>query len=74
MGQAATLGSGSRITVEPPSTQEEDLEDSDCEILDDEKPLTRENLQSRVAKSLAKKGDSAIKIRPVNSDPRRGKK
>ncbi|GMH39417.1 hypothetical protein BSKO_07315 [Bryopsis sp. KO-2023] len=74
LGQSATLGSGSRITIEPPSTQDDEMDDSASDALDDEKPLTRENLQSRVAKTLARKGDAAIKIRPINSDPKRGKK
>lgn len=74
IGQATVFGPRSRITIEPPSTQDEEFDDSDAEAIDDEKPLTRENLQSRVAKSLAKKGDNLIKIRPINSDTKRGKK
>ncbi|CAD7704774.1 unnamed protein product [Ostreobium quekettii] len=73
LGQATVAGPGSRIAIEPPSTQEDDLDDSDIEVIDDEKPLTRENLQARVAKSIARKGDNLIKIRPINVD-KKGKK
>lgn len=73
-GQAGHLGVGSRYIVEPPCTQDDDPEDSDLDNLDDEKPLNRENLQSRVLKALAKKGDSAIRVRPVQSEQKKGKK
>lgn len=37
-------------------------------LLDDEKPLTREALESRVARTLPRKLETAIRVRPPGSD------
>lgn len=55
----------SRIIIEPPSTTvEEEIEGLEAEVVDDEKPLTRENLETRVQKTLPRKIETAIKVRP----------
>ena len=55
-----------RIVIEPPSTTvEEELEGLEApEAIDDEKPLTRENIEARVNKTLSRKLETAIKVRP----------
>lgn len=54
---ASATGGLSTMRVDPPSTNDEEL-DSDGEVeVDDEKPLNREALETKVAKSIAKRGD-----------------
>mmetsp|Transcript_9222 Transcript_9222/g.19727 ORF Transcript_9222/g.19727 Transcript_9222/m.19727 type:complete len:546 (+) Transcript_9222:205-1842(+) len=66
---APLTSASSRIVIEPPSTTvEEEIEGVEPEVMDDEKPLTRENLESRVLKTLPKKLDTAIKVRPPGTD------
>lgn len=67
VAQPLTANSGTRIIIEPPSTHEEDPDASDQEA-DDEKPLSRENLESRVQKTLGKKLETSIKIKPAGSE------
>ena len=76
--QTAPLPQASnRIVIEPPSTTvEEEVEGLEApEVIDDEKPLTRENIEARVNKTLTRKLETAIKIRPpgdtVKKSPQR---
>ena len=48
--------------------------DVEGEGADDEKPLSREHLESRVNKTLGKKLDTAIKVKHINADNAGGKK
>lgn len=55
--KGAPTGGLSTMRVDPPSTNDEEL-DSDGEVeVDDEKPLNREALETKVQKSIAKRGD-----------------
>eukprot|EP00798_Chlamydomonas_sp_ICE-L_P015696 gene15696-21805_t len=64
----------SRFVIEPPSTTvEEEIEGLEQEPMDDEKPMTRENLETRVQKTLPHKLDTAIKIRPPGDTGGRNK-
>lgn len=56
-----------RIVIEPPSSiQEEEIEGMDFvpEPLDDDRPMTRENLERRVQQTLAYKVETHIKVKP----------
>ncbi|MEW5300173.1 MAG: hypothetical protein WDW36_003122 [Sanguina aurantia] len=66
--------SGHRIIIEPPSTtQEEEYEGIEPEV-DDERPLSREHLESRVMLTLPRKLETCIKIRPIGSEGHQGKR
>lgn len=68
VAQPLTAAAGTRIIIEPPSTHDEDADTNDLQEVDDEKPLSRENLESRVKKTLDKKLETSIKIKPVGQD------
>lgn len=58
-----------RIVIEPPSTtHEEEIEGVELEPMDDERPLSREALTTRVNKTLPRKLETAIKVRPPGAD------
>jgi len=68
LAQPLTLLS-SRVVIEPPSTtQEEEIEGMEPEIMDDDRPLTRDMLEIRVNKTLPYKIDTAIKVRPPGAE------
>ncbi len=59
----------SRIIIEPPSTtQEEEIEGVEQEVMDDDKPLSRDALETRVNKTLPYKLETAIKVRPPGAE------
>jgi hypothetical protein len=58
-----------RIVIEPPSTtHEEEIEGVEPEPMDDDRPLDREVLTMRINKTLHKKLETCIKVRPPGVD------
>eukprot|EP00955_Chlamydomonas_euryale_P076567 362716-Chlamydomonas_euryale.AAC.3 len=59
-----------RVVIEPPSTHnEEEIEGVEPEPLDDDRPLSRGHLTARVNKTLPRKLETAIKVRPPGQEP-----
>ncbi|KAG2488983.1 hypothetical protein HYH03_012424 [Edaphochlamys debaryana] len=66
---------GNRILIEPPSTtQEEEVEGLEPEPVEEDRPLTREHLESKVQRTLPRKLETAIKVRPAGADTGGGKR
>ncbi|PNG99325.1 Coiled-coil domain-containing protein 63, partial [Tetrabaena socialis] len=66
---------GNRIVIEPPSTtQEEEMDGLEPEMVEEDRPLTREALESKVARTLPRKLETAIKVRPAGADATGGKR
>ncbi|GIL88327.1 hypothetical protein Vretimale_15075 [Volvox reticuliferus] len=66
---------GNRIIIEPPSTtQEEEVEGLEPEPVEEDRPLTREHLETRVQRTLPRKLETAIKVRPAGVDAAGGKR
>lgn len=66
---------GNRIIIEPPSTtQEEEVEGLEPEPVEEDRPLTREHLESKVQRTLPRKLETAIKVRPAGADATGGKR
>lgn len=63
----APAGVGSEYVIEPPSTlTAEDSDDGSDGENDDDRPLDRQALETKILKTIAKKGDS-IKLKPVSA-------
>lgn len=56
-GQTTVKPGGGVVRVDPPSTNDEELDSEGEPEVDDEKPLNREALETKVQKSIAKRGD-----------------
>lgn len=60
---------GNRIIIEPPSTTvEEEVEGVEPEPVEEDKPLSRDALESKVQRTLPRKLETAIKVKPAGAD------